>query len=91
MTIALICLAITCWIACALITAGVTLHFEPDLWEGSEELLVFIFLIGWWLFALINCGALILKLLAKILKQLVKVMLFIVGFLDAVTRKDDQK
>ena len=82
--IVIIILCVTCWIACALITAGVMIHFEPDGWEDFEGLLVFMCLISWWLCVLFMCGSLILK-------QLAKVPLFIAGFLDAVTRKDDEE
>lgn len=80
----MIILCVTCWIACSFITAGAILHFEPDDWENSKEELVSMCLVGWWLCVLFICGSLILK-------QLAKVPLFIAGFLDAVTRKDDEE
>ena len=79
-----IALIIVAWILCAGITCGVMMHVQPDEWGDAPVLCMGLCLVGWFLFALMGIGYIVLK-------QLSKVGLFFAGFLDKeFERKEDE-
>ena len=81
----IIVLTIIAWVICAGITCGAMMHVQPDEWADAPILCMSMCIIGWWLFAILGIGYLVMK-------QLSKIGLFVAGFLDkAFEKKEDEE
>ena len=79
----MIVLGIIAWILCAGITCGAMMHVWADEWADDPTLCMFICFVGWWSFAILGIGYLIVK-------QLSKIGLFVAGFLDKLFEKKEE-
>ena len=60
------------------------MHVQPDEWADDPTLCMSICIVGWWLFAILGIGYLIMG-------QLSKIGLFFAVFLDKLMDKKDEK
>lgn len=80
----MIVLGIIAWVLCAGITCGVMMHIYPNEWGDTPVFCMGVCLMGWYIFALMGLGYIVLKRLSKI-------GMFFAGFLDkAFERKEEE-
>ena len=79
----MIVLGIIAWILCAGITCGAMIHAQPDEWADDPILCMTICIVGWWFFAILDIGYLVMK-------QLSKIVLIVAGFLDKLMGEGDK-
>jgi len=80
----IVALTVIAWVICAGITCGCMMHFIPDEWGDEPVLCMALCLVGWFLFAIMGIGYIVIK-------QMSKIGMFFAGFLDkAFERKEDE-
>ena len=80
----IVALTVIAWVICAGITCGGMMHFLPDEWGDAPVFCMGMCLIGWFLFAIMGVGYIVLK-------QLSKIGMFVAGFLDKVLEKEEEQ